>query len=71
MRREIWLEVGHNLLVRGVWSVFFVVIGVFVPHIHDSALAFVGLLTSSVLLLCLALLFEYRRAKFRHRRTVI
>lgn len=68
MQKQIWSEVGLNLMVRGIWSAFFVVTGVFIHDIHESVTALVLLVGGTLLLLGLALLFEYHRAQRRLRR---
>lgn len=67
-RKDVWIEVALSLLIRGVWSGFFVAMGIFINDIHRSKLALALTVTGTVFLLGLALTFEYRRAQIRLRR---
>lgn len=67
-RKEIWGEVGLNLLVRGVWAGFFLAWGVAAHDIYDNPWAFGGMVVATACLLVLAVLFEWRRAVVRLRR---
>ena len=51
-RKEIWGEVGLNLLVRGVWAGFFLAWGVAAHDIYDNPWAFGGMVVATACLVC-------------------
>lgn len=70
-RREVWAEVGLNILVRSMWAAWFLACGAFIRDVWHRSGAVVLFVLAAAVGLALTLLFEYQRSYWRLRRQLL